>query len=132
MKLLVAALAVTAVLSAADAGGIVCATKMGQVAQAASHPQSSSTVRCTDAQGKKWMYRQTPFGVARWADVPAASPASTPNPAAGVKAAEAGGGVILFERQGPFGVYKWQKNKSELTEAERAICDKQLAKTPAN
>lgn len=126
MKLLIAVFAVTAVLSAADAGGIPCPTKVGQA-----RLSDPTTLHCTDSQGKKWIYRQTPFGVARWEDVPAASPAVTPDPSAGVKATEAGG-VIHFERPGPFGVYKWQKNKSELNEAERAICDKQLAKTSVN
>jgi hypothetical protein len=38
---------------------------------------------------------------------------------ANVKAIE-DGDTVRFERSGPFGVYKWQKKKSELDEMEQA------------
>jgi hypothetical protein len=74
--------------------------------------------RYTDADGKKWIYRKTPFGVARLADtseLPAAKVAAI----AGIKATE-DGDKVHFERQGPFGLWKWDKKKSELDETEKA------------
>ena len=34
------------------------------------------------------------------------------------------GDTIRFERAGPFGVYKWQKKKSELADDERAAWER--------
>jgi hypothetical protein len=94
------------------------------------------TFRYADKQGKKWIYRQTPFGVARIADVPSDRAASSNKAAveAGrlpdMKATE-DGDTIRFERPGPFGVYQWQKNKSELDETERVVWNRQRARTSA-
>jgi hypothetical protein len=55
----------------------------------------------TDPQGKQWIYRKTPFGVTR------------------IKATE-DGDTVRFERQGPFGLWKWEKKKSELDATEKA------------
>ena len=71
----------------------------------------------TDAKGKKWIYRQTPFGLARGEDKPAE--ATTSPAAASMITATEDGDTIRFERPGPFGVYKWQKKKSELADDER-------------
>ena len=76
--------------------------------------------RYTDPQGKKWIYRKTPFGVARLEDTrerTAAKAAAADG--AGIKATEAGD-TVRFERLGPFGVWKWEKKKSELDETEKA------------
>jgi hypothetical protein len=74
----------------------------------------------TDPQGKKWIYRKTPWGVARLEDNPesATAQAVAPN-GAGIRATEDGDSV-RFERPGPFGVWKWEKKKSELDETEKA------------
>ena len=73
-----------------------------------------------DPQGKKWIYRKTPFGVSRMEDTP---PLATTNAAAadgaGIKATE-DGDTVRSERQGPFGLWKWEKKKSELNESEKA------------
>ena len=76
--------------------------------------------RYTDPQGKKWIYRKTPFGVVRLEDGPerAAAQAAAAN-GADIKATEDGDNV-RFERQGPFGLWKWEKKKSELDETEKA------------
>ena len=92
------------------------------------------TFRYTDSDGKKWIYRKTPFGVARLEDKPAdAADAAKPaaDPSAGVKATE-DGDIVRFERSGPFGVYKWQKKKSELDEIERAALERARAVAKAN
>ncbi len=75
--------------------------------------------RYTDAQGKKWIYRKTPFGVARMEDKPDTRPAVQAVRPEDVKATEKGE-YILFERPGPFGTYKWQARKTELNELEQA------------
>ena len=85
--------------------------------------------RFTDAKGRKWLYRKTPFGVSRREDTAAATPAANPSAtpmakpakagAAGMKATE-DGDTVHFEKPGPFGVWKWDKKKSELDDAEKA------------
>jgi hypothetical protein len=89
------------------------------------------TFRYTDSDGKKWIYRKTPWGVARLEDKPV-DPATQPpsDPAAGIKAVE-DGDVVHFERPGPFGDYKWQKKISELDESERAALERARAATKA-
>jgi hypothetical protein len=73
-----------------------------------------------DPQGKKWIYRKTPFGVTRMEDSPerAAAKAAAAN-GAGIKATE-DGDIVRFERLGPFGVWKWEKKKSDLDDTEKA------------
>ncbi len=74
----------------------------------------------TDPKGKKWLYRRTPFGVVHLEDTPerdAAKAAAASG--AGIKATE-DGDIVRFERLGPFGVWKWEKKKSELDETEKA------------
>ena len=48
--------------------------------------------------------------------------------AAGIKATE-DGDKVRFERQGPFGVWKWEKKKSELDETEKAALQKSRAES---
>ena len=81
----------------------------------------------TDPQGKKWIYRQTPFGVARLEEKSEAQTnALMADKAAGIKATE-DGDKVRFERQGPFGVWKWEKKKSELDATETAALQKARA-----
>ena len=76
----------------------------------------------TDSQGKKWIYRKTPFGIARIEDKPVeAKRAEVPKD---MKATE-DGETIRFERPGPFGAYKWQRKKTELNEMEQAVWDRE-------
>ena len=83
--------------------------------------------RYTDSKGKKWIYRQTPFGISKAEDVPDTKPKETFD---NVTAKE-DGDVIRFERPGPFGVYKWQRNKTELNEMEKAVWEREKAKAAA-
>jgi hypothetical protein len=82
----------------------------------------------TDSAGKKWIYRKTPFGVARVEDKgpePAAEAAAQiPQDLKGATARE-DGDVVRFERPGPFGTYKWERKKSELTDTERSLLERQ-------
>ena len=82
----------------------------------------------TDAQGKKWIYRQTPFGMARAEDKPVEARAVEVPP--GMKATE-DGDAIRFERPGPFGTYRWQRKKTELDEMEQAAWEREKARAAA-
>jgi hypothetical protein len=81
------------------------------------------TFRYTDARGKVWMYRQTPFGwmKAERKDIPEAVPATVDLPE--TRVAEDGDSV-RFERNTPFGMTRWKRKKSELTEQEKQIFDR--------
>ena len=79
--------------------------------------------RYTDAQGKAWLYRNTPFGLAKWEDKPATA-APVPEPEVPVSITDLGDSV-QFERQTPFGTQKWTKKKTDLTEDEKAYLKKQ-------
>jgi hypothetical protein len=77
----------------------------------------------TDKQGKKWTFVKTPFGVSKTeADAVPVASASMP----GVKAFDAGD-KIRFEASTPFGTSKWEKNKADLTDEERALVNSQIA-----
>jgi hypothetical protein len=80
--------------------------------------------RYTDSKGKKWIYRNTPFGVSRVEDVPD----MRPKPTFDNVTAKEDGDVIKFERPGPFGVYKWETKKSDLSEMEKAVWEREKAK----
>ena len=71
-----------------------------------------------DPQGTRWIYYKTPFGAAR-VEERAAAPKPAPN-YDDVRAVEEGS-VIRFERPGPFGIYHWQREKSQLNEMEQAV-----------
>jgi len=85
----------------------------------------------TDTQGRQWIYRPTPFGIAR---VPASEAASSkaaktaPDASENVRAIDHGA-TVSFERPGPFGVYRWERKKSELDASERAALERSLAET---
>lgn len=83
-------------------------------------PQS---YRYTDASGKKWLYKKTPFGVSRYEDLgqsTAEPPKPKPNPNMKVSVK---GDLVYFENPTPFGVQKWSKKKSELNEIEQLAYD---------
>jgi hypothetical protein len=85
---------------------------------------SPGLYRWTDKDGKVWTYRRSPFGVSRW---PAASDSAYNKqeaPEDRVKAAEQGDS-IRFEQSTPFGKRAWVRKKSELTETEKAIWERQ-------
>ena len=78
----------------------------------------------TDPQGKKWIYRPTPFGIAKYEDKPPDPNAPKPvDEFANIKITETGD-LVKFERPGPFGTYKWEKKKQDLDEKEKAAYKK--------
>jgi len=119
MKLLIAFTMTAMLLAAAD--GPAKVVRPMTIPQGAVESEPGS-FHYTAPDGKKWIYRKTPFGIARISDEPAAKKASQPDSAAGVAAFDAGD-FVRFERPGPFGVYRWQTRKSELNEMERAAWD---------
>ena len=83
----------------------------------------SNLYRYTDAQGT-WIYRRTPFGVTR-VNVQSVAP-QRPESWDNTKAWD-DGDAVRFERQGPFGVYRWRARKSDLDAAEQAFWARQQA-----
>jgi hypothetical protein len=76
--------------------------------------------RYTDAQGKSWMYRKTPFGVSKWEEKPGEQEPRAESPAsAGLSMTDLGDSV-QFQRLTPFGPQKWTRKKSEMTDDEKA------------
>ena len=85
-----------------------------------------NTYSKTDAQGKTWLYVKTPFGVTK-SEAPSAAQkqaAAIVPPEEGFKVVEEGDNV-RFSKNSPFGVQTWTKNKSELTDDERGIWERQ-------
>ena len=88
----------------------------------------------TDADGKKWLYRKTPFGVARMEEKAANAtllPSSADRKEPEVKATESGD-TVHFERPGPFGVYKWDRKKAELSDTERGWLEKAQSRSSSS
>jgi len=79
--------------------------------------------RFTDAHGKKWIYRNTPFGVAKSEDkgtgVPVAPQQDT------LTTATDAGDSVNFEKPSPFGTVKWTKKKTELDANEQSVWNRQ-------
>jgi len=78
---------------------------------------SEGVWRAKDAQGKSWIYKRTPFGMTKYEEESAATPA--PDARAPLRVREAAGGRVVFERQTPFGTRSWSKSAAELDEEER-------------
>jgi len=74
--------------------------------------------RYTDAQGKTWLARRTPFGFSRWEDKPAPPQPAQVDTAPPIKATDLGD-TVRFERQTPFGKNSWLRRKTELTDEEK-------------
>jgi hypothetical protein len=94
------------------------------------------TYRYTDNQGKKWIYRKTPFGVVRSEDRPvtaqeAQKAQDQARQLVDSTTAVEEGELVRFERVLPFGKTQWTRKKSEFSEVERAVWDRQLEKRAA-
>jgi len=85
---------------------------------------SDGNFRATDAQGKKWIYRKTPFGVAKSEDKPTAVSTQPPQEDTLTKATDAGDSVH-FEKPSPFGTVKWDKKKTDLDANEQSVWNRQ-------
>jgi hypothetical protein len=93
---------------------------------------SPGTYTYTDPQGKKWIFRQTPFGMAKFEDIdrPATDAEAQQKQVADMRAVE-DGEFIRFERPGPFGIYRWKQKKTELDAIEQAAWDRARGQQPS-
>ena len=85
-------------------------------------PGENGTFKYTDKDGRKWSYSTTPFGISRVVDMGPA-PGNYTAPVAS-KAIDLGD-TVRFEQPGPFGVMHWEKKKTELSDEERQVFEKQ-------
>ena len=76
----------------------------------------------TDAQGKKWVYRNTPFGVAKAEDKVLPAPVAQEDT---TTTATDAGDSVHFEKPSPFGTVRWNKKKSDLDANELSIWNRQ-------
>jgi hypothetical protein len=77
--------------------------------------------RYTDAQGKTWLARRTPFGFSRWEDKPMpVQPAAQTDSAPPIQATDLGDSV-RFQSKTPFGTSTWVRKKTELTGEEKEL-----------
>jgi hypothetical protein len=74
--------------------------------------------RYTDAHGKVWLARMTPFGVSTWEDKPAPVTPVVEAKEVPPKVTDLGDSV-RFQKKSPFGENTWVKKKSELTDEEK-------------
>jgi hypothetical protein len=93
--------------------------------------------RYTDAAGKSWIYRKTPFGVMRLEDKPVSANATEKLQDDRTRLIESTnaieeGDVIRFERAWPFGRTQWQRKKTELNDVEQAVWKRELQKREAH
>ena len=88
-------------------------------------PGEDGYYRYTDKQGKKWLYRNTPFGVSKAEDKgPVVAQVAGPDPTK----ATVVGDTVKFERANAFGVSKWEKKVADLSDDEKKIVANQKAK----
>jgi hypothetical protein len=86
--------------------------------------KAKPAARSESKDGKKYVERQTPFGVAKVEDK---GDEKAEEPPANMRAFEEGDN-IRFERPTPFGVARWVRKKSELNEMERAAWERERRK----
>ncbi len=138
MKFLICSLLVLAPLGGAEKPPAArsAEVKKANRAQAAGIPagaveKSPGNWYYTDAQGKGWVYSQTPFGISRREDKPPAQDARSARQQEaelGLIQAVEDGDVVRFERKSPFGVAKWSRPKAELNEMERKALESRRTK----
>ena len=76
--------------------------------------------RYTDPQGKRWMYRKTPFGVNKWEEKPEDQEPHAETPSSVQTTVTDLGDSVRFQRPTPFGPQTWTRKKSEMTDDEKA------------
>jgi hypothetical protein len=79
--------------------------------------------RATDSNGKTWNYRQTPFGITKWEETPAAT-TPAPQPKSEPVVVTDQGASYRFEKKTPFGAVTWTRKKTELTDDDKALVDR--------
>jgi hypothetical protein len=80
-----------------------------------------------DGSGKRWIHKRTPFGWARYPEKEAeAAPAAQASPDPTRAVADLGE-KVRFEKPGPFGMFRWERKKSEFNDAEKAAWERMQA-----
>jgi hypothetical protein len=90
--------------------------------------------RYTDANGKNWIYRETPFGLSRGEEVasPAASSSASSSDSRPVVVTDLGDSY-RFETKTPFGTSGWVRKKTELSAEEKTLVEQHPPQSnPAN
>jgi hypothetical protein len=105
--------------------------KLGKKAQEVTLPAGAQeiapyTYRYKDDQGKSWIYRRTPFGLAKFEDKP---DDETDEIAPENMRAFEEGDSVRFERPTPFGTARWVRKKSELNNVEKAAWERELKRS---
>lgn len=92
-------------------------------------PLPDGSYRYVDKDGKKWIYRTTPFGVSKAEERPAIQAVARieDDPSK----SEDLGDTVRFTRPTPFGNKVWTKKKSELDSYEKSIWDRDQQKRSA-
>jgi len=85
-----------------------------------------TSYRYTGPDGKTLLYVKTPFGITVAEEKPQPVP-SEDHRFDSITATE-DGDTVRFARPTPFGMIRWQKNKSELNEMEQAVWGRELAR----
>lgn len=90
-------------------------------------PLPDGSFRYVDKDGKKWIYRATPFGVSKAEERPVApvvqKPPDDPTMSQDI------GDSVRFTRPTPFGPKVWTTKKTELSPYEKGIWDRDQQKS---
>jgi hypothetical protein len=109
-------------------------TAAAQGKKNASPPQHKSTApapkRVTEADGKTYEIRETPFGPMKF-PVKTEAPARETPADAFLKITEEGDS-LRFRRQSPFGMTEWVRKKSELNETEKQAWEREIRKSESS
>ena len=124
MKILTLFLLVAALAAAQDKTTPAAPASKQAAAAASGVPKGAVEIepglfRYTDAHGKPWLARLTPFGVSTWEDKPEAAALVAPPKEEPLPKVTDLGDSVRFEKASPFGVNKWVTKKSDLTDQEK-------------
>jgi len=130
MRFRILILVALAMIGLSAAGQDQPAKKAGEESAAEPKKNAPAEQRVTGKDGKTYILRKTPFGVAKVEDKPEAKKVSAPP--ADFRAFE-DGDKVRFEKRTPFGTARWVRNKNELDEEEKAVLERsrQANQTPA-
>jgi len=87
-----------------------------------------NTFRHRDEKGRTWIYRRTPFGIAKFEEKKVSTDAAASS--AGITAIEQGEN-IKFVRRTPFGETVWTRKKTELSAEEQQALERSRKAEPA-
>ena len=86
-----------------------------------------NTFRHRDEKGRTWIYRRTPFGIAKFEEKKVSTDATATS--AGITAIEQGEN-IKFVRRTPFGETVWTRKKTELSAEEQQALERSRKAAP--